>query len=252
MQNLEAPHDREAILAPVLRKRLSQTLLDDKQKIWDTTATDAFSEYLTTGEVKDVALPVFYSNQLYFEALKAEYDNEKNNHSNQDQEALLNTYLNKAEEYWLNINKGGCKLYADYIGDLKKGEMISADSLKLYCSKLSIGAEVYTDDSFNPYQVLDISKLKKEKIDSKAASSVLPMSELHEENAANAIAGVVYLSNDGNYILRNNKTQRLISGLISINKVDRNNIGTKEVMPTRVRFMKISKIITFLIIKAAS
>lgn len=225
LQNLEAPHDREAILAPVLRKRLSQTLLDDKQKIWDTTATAAFSQYLTTGKVEDVARPVFYSNQAYFEALKAEYDNKINNDSNQDQEALLNTYLKTAEAYWLNINKGGCELYADYIGDLKKGEMISADSLKLYCSKLSIGAEVYTDDSFRPYKVLDISQLTKEKIDSKAENSVRPMSELPEGNAANAIAGVVYLSNDGDYILRK-ATGGIISGLISINKVDPKKIET--------------------------
>ena len=77
LSEFKVPHDREAVLAPVLRQYLAEVLKNQKELLWNTDATVSFSDYLQTGNARDVSWPVFNSNKAYFEQLKKEYDKEK-------------------------------------------------------------------------------------------------------------------------------------------------------------------------------
>lgn len=177
---LKAPHDREAVLAPVLRKHLGKILAAQPELLWELEGGTVFSEYLTQGEINDIAEPIFDSNQAFFLTLKQEYDsaientatlsftheeqiqaiqkiqinnqkinNQEINEPNVNEHILfikknevLDDFLKKAEEYWLN--NGGCQNYTDYFSDLKNSVMVSADQLTFLCSALNISTEIST------------------------------------------------------------------------------------------------------------
>jgi hypothetical protein len=66
LTSLETPADREAVFAPVLRKHLGNVMARKPAVLWDTEGTSALSEYLTTGEINDVAGPIILANQDFF------------------------------------------------------------------------------------------------------------------------------------------------------------------------------------------
>lgn len=174
---LEVPHDREAVFAPVLRKFLGRFMVAQAQDFWDIEAAPAFSEYLSTGEINDIATPIFLANRDFFTELKIQYDaafatiktepvtedeeliavsqiqenkkefTEKNlqdqiNFNRQNKIEVF--YREMAKSYW--IEGVGHKNYIDYITDVHNAQMISADQLQLLCQHLDIKAEVYTQD----------------------------------------------------------------------------------------------------------
>ncbi len=178
----EAPHDREAILAPVLRKHLGKVMAHGAKTFWNVEGSAAFSEYLSSGEVNDIAEPIYLANKTFFCELKQGYDAavaSSNTESLTDaevDEALKQLEINKklfvedklkenltdqikfnrrnkieafyqgiAEDYW--INGEGYRNYIDYITDLNNAVMVSADQLQLLCQHLDIKAEVYVHDN---------------------------------------------------------------------------------------------------------
>ncbi len=90
LQSFDAPHDKEVILAPVLRKHLGKILLRESAKLWEMDASMAFSTYLDLGEITDAALSIFNANSEFFVQLKHNYEQEK--------EALLLSPLPFSEE----------------------------------------------------------------------------------------------------------------------------------------------------------
>ncbi|MFI4938019.1 MAG: hypothetical protein ACHQJ6_05865 [Candidatus Berkiellales bacterium] len=175
------PTDREAILGPVLRKHLGKILLQHKEILWDTLGSSALSDYLQTGKVNDVAIPIARSNQRFFGHIKAKYEEKMSELELQsttpDELAAATASLAKkkppveateinlqeqilfmrqqaaeaglqpeAKAYWL---REGCERYARQMGALNQSEMVSADELDLLAKTLHIGLEVYTHRSIN-------------------------------------------------------------------------------------------------------
>lgn len=172
---LEAPHDREAIFAPVLRKHLGKLMITQAQTFWDIEGAPSFSEYLSTGEINDIATPIFLANNEFFTELKKQYDSAfctiktdpitdgevetALSQLNENKKALTEENLssqiyfnrqNKVEEFYREIAKSywiegeGYKNYIGYITDVHHAQMISVDQLQLLCENLDIKAEVYT------------------------------------------------------------------------------------------------------------
>ena len=175
LTGLSVPADREAVLAPVLRKHLGKIMLEKVAELWETEAIGAFSEFLNTGESNDIAGPIVNANQAFFIEFKGLYDSEinlihsvpfsaaeqeqaiakiqlnkkelsDNNIQDQMKFARRNTieeaYALKAKNYWLN--EGGGEKYIDYLADLNNKVMVSSHQLGLLCQKLNINLEVYT------------------------------------------------------------------------------------------------------------
>jgi|GEM_PF-6421219 len=171
--------DREAILAPVLRKHLGEVLLKQSTAVWDTEAAAAISDYLKTGKTQDMAEPLVHPNLEYLQTLKAQYDRGvqrvKSQKSNEQEIALASRQLvtslppreiteqslrsqiefqrtndledalkEEAQVYWMDE---GMQRYATHIADLNQSVMVSADQLSLLGQALEIGVEVYTADS---------------------------------------------------------------------------------------------------------
>lgn len=174
----EVPTDREAILAPVLRKHLGKILYDERaNEVRVAAVCDAISTYLRTGEVEDVATDFYYADRKWFEDFKTRYDLQLNAANKakltraQTQAArdeLLNNNLKvtkksvsvkareiiernivdallaEAELAWHNEHAA---YYAEYVGTLKNHVMVSGDNLQLLGVRLNIGVEVYTPAS---------------------------------------------------------------------------------------------------------
>lgn len=176
------PHatDHEAILAPVLRKHLGKILLKHSEAVWNTEAAGAISEYLTTGEVRDIAEPLINPNLAPFlTEHKRQFDRRLNASKNRAltvkeivlaknrlaqtkpptepteaniqsfiefnrRNALEDEFQAEARAYWFNQ---GMHLYAEHVGNLENAVMVSADQLCLLGKELEIGVEVYTPDS---------------------------------------------------------------------------------------------------------
>lgn len=176
------PHatDHEAILAPVLRQHLGKILLKNNENVWNTEAAGAISEYLTTGEIRDIAEPLIQPNLAPFLAEhKRQFDRRlraaqnkaptvkeiilarnrlaQNKPPKEPSEANIQSFVEfhrrntledefqtEARAYWFSQ---GMRLYADYIADLDNAVMVSADQLCLLGKELEIGVEVYTPDS---------------------------------------------------------------------------------------------------------
>ncbi len=178
LDNYPVPTDKEAIFAPVLRQHLGKKLASLPDVTWDTDAAATISEYLKTGKVKDVALPLFHANEAWLEELKTKYDRSQRRITSQiiteserahviEQDrlgnkgipseerireqvifnrtnALQDSILAQAKSYWL---AEGSLRYADTMGKLDNAEMVSAEQLSLLAYSLSIGLEVYTPAS---------------------------------------------------------------------------------------------------------
>ncbi len=173
LAELKVPHDREAILSPVLRKHLGKIMAAQPELMWDLEGGAVFAEYLTTGKVEDIGKPIFQVNIDYFVALKQKYDlaiqntrhipftieeddiaKQKNQIKNKElNDENINSHIEfmrdneiedaclaEAKKYWLE--GGGCQRYAEYLGKLENREMISADQLGLLFEKLCIRAEI--------------------------------------------------------------------------------------------------------------
>lgn len=172
--------DHEAILAPVLRQHLGKILLQHSEAVWNTEAAGAISEYLTTGEVRDIAEPLINPNLAPFLAEhKRQFDRRLRASQNQPltvkemilakerlaqtkpptepteaniqsfiefnrRNALEDEFQAEARAYWFSQ---GMHLYAEYIANLDNSVMISADQLCLLGKELDIGVEVYTPAS---------------------------------------------------------------------------------------------------------
>ncbi len=175
--------DKEGILAPVLRLHLGKILTRIPEVTWDTDAAAAISDFITTADVKDVALPIYHSNVVWFEYLRGQY-NERlealngediteaqasqariqllaNNKGmpNEQQIAelvlfsrknqLLDSIIDEAKPFWLAI---GNPNYGHRMGRLENAESVSAEQLSLLTESLSIGLEVYTQASIEDAQ----------------------------------------------------------------------------------------------------
>lgn len=172
---------QEYYALPVLRKHLAKVMAHDAKTFWNVEGSAAFSEYLSSGEVNDIAEPIYLANKTFFCELKQGYDAvvaSSNTESLTDaevDEALKQLEINKklfvedklqenltdqikfnrrnkieafyqgiAEDYW--VNGEGYRNYIDYITDLNNAVMVSADQLQLLCQYLDIKAEVYVHD----------------------------------------------------------------------------------------------------------
>ncbi len=176
--------DKEAILAPVLRRHLGKVLLKHSQTVWETEAAAAISDYLKTGLAQDMAEPLVHPNLEYLQTFKAQYDRGvatiESQKSNEQEIALARTQLanakppreatessvraqiifqrkndledamnQEAQIYWM---EEGMQRYADHIADLKNSVMVSADQLSLLGQELDIGIDVYTPSSLENAQ----------------------------------------------------------------------------------------------------
>ncbi len=181
IQAYPAATDREAIFGPVLRKQLEKVLSASAQVLWETDASAAISEYLNTGEINDVSEPLFNANRSFLTNLKHDFDarlfsitdtrilpKEKEeaierlrqnkllteaDYTPERIKALVDLIRktsieddlqNEAHAQWMSV---GCKNYAEYVGNLQNGVMVSAEHLSLLCQSLKIGLEVYTPAS---------------------------------------------------------------------------------------------------------
>ncbi|MCS5710098.1 hypothetical protein [Candidatus Berkiella aquae] len=173
--------DREAILSPVLRQHLGKILPQHSEMVWNTDAAGAISEYLTTGEVNDIAAPLIQANRVFVDSLKATFENRLQNLATtlateeekataavrlanakppraindesvqeyvefQRRNALEDQLREEAKDYWLHE---GMQRYADYIATLDNSVMVSADQLGLLGQSLNIGIEIYTPSSIS-------------------------------------------------------------------------------------------------------
>ncbi|HRE32873.1 MAG TPA: hypothetical protein PLD88_12920, partial [Candidatus Berkiella sp.] len=173
--------DREAILSPVLRQHLGNILPKHSEMVWNTDAAGAISEYLTTGEINDIAAPLIQANQVFINGLKTTFENrlqhltriiateeEKANATIklanakpprtindasiqeyvefQRRNALEDQLREETKDYWL---REGMQRYANYIATLDHSVMISADQLGLLGQSLDIGIEIYTPSSIS-------------------------------------------------------------------------------------------------------
>ncbi len=179
IQKYPAPTDREAIFGPVLRKALEEVIIKNAKQSWETLGSAAFSEYLNSSTVQDVAQPIIMSNQSWIDEFKKKYEAEsasikaqkptldeqeialvkiyekapqliptdqqiQNEVNFQRQIAIEDKYLGIARAYWMNA---GCKNYAALMGDLNKNQVVSIDQFDLLTNEFGIGLEVYTPDS---------------------------------------------------------------------------------------------------------
>ena len=183
------PMDREAILGPVFRVLLSKVLEKNAAALWEIEGAATLSEFLTTGEVSDVARPIFKANEDQFYLLKTKFLKAVNSArisvpnpiTNEEQELAVRQLLDKkppqefsfeqlqkqiefnrmnkiqekfqaqAKTDWLKKD-GGCQNYADHMANLKTGEMVSVNQLDLLGQHLGIGIEVYTPASIQAAQ----------------------------------------------------------------------------------------------------
>lgn len=176
--------DREAILAPVLRRHLGKVLLKHSGAVWETEASAAISDYLKTGQAQDMAEPLVDPNLAFLQTFKAQYDRGvatiQSQKSNEQEIALAKSQLatavpprpatqetiraqilfqrkndledsmnQEAQIYWM---EQGMQRYVDHISDLNNSVMISADQLSLLGQELDIGIDVYTADSLENAQ----------------------------------------------------------------------------------------------------
>ena len=171
-----APTDREAIMGPVIRQYLAKVIMQNKDDLWLSLGSGAISEFITTGKALDVNNEVYRANMNQFKEYKREYDNairaslvlpiseqeraaalkqfERNKVINPTEEQIeRNVQFNrtndiqdrilvKANDFW---DDDGCENYANRMGDLKEGVMISSDQLSLLSRALSFNSEVHVD-----------------------------------------------------------------------------------------------------------
>ncbi len=178
------PIDREIVMAPVLRQHLSKVLKGAAQELY-AEAPAAISEYLREGVIEGVSAPLINANKTFFQQLKNTYDQEMVNINHRPVDSyerevaaqqlkiksatineenildqvlfnrkneLLDSLESNAKAYWFSE---GCSNYADYIGNLSKAIEVSADHLTILCQHLSIGVEVYTQDSIDTAKTND-------------------------------------------------------------------------------------------------
>lgn len=74
LSKLEAPHDREAILAPVLRQHLGKLISENAKEIWKKDASVALWDHFKDTPATDVGIPIYTVNQTIFAELKKEYE----------------------------------------------------------------------------------------------------------------------------------------------------------------------------------
>lgn len=177
--------DQEAIFAPVLRLHLGKILVEHADDLWMTDASSAVSDYIKSGEIRDIARPVYQANKPFFDELQAQFEavliaslqsenpsveefatanSALRNHRDHlaipdyqpTQEEILQHIIfqrrNSLEGTFLPQAKQywietGCQRYAEYVANMNHQVMISADHLQFICQKLNIGLEVYTPGS---------------------------------------------------------------------------------------------------------
>ena len=74
LREYPVPTDKEAIFAPVLRAHLGKVLAENAGVLWDRDASGAISDFMTRGQVADVAMPIYYSNKVFFDKLRADFE----------------------------------------------------------------------------------------------------------------------------------------------------------------------------------
>ncbi|MGE3318676.1 MAG: hypothetical protein AB7I18_05215 [Candidatus Berkiella sp.] len=178
-----AATDREALLAPVLRKHLGKILLGHSNELWDTKASAAFGDCidLESQVYQDISVPIYHSNKAFYDKLRNEFevafmqaleaevtpaerliaeaqlrDNSNNkkipNYQPTNDDILRHVIFQRKsrlqdqfnDKAQINWMTEGCQRYADHIGDMKNMVMISADQLQLLCESLNIGLDVFT------------------------------------------------------------------------------------------------------------